>query len=72
MRQRRAMRAALLAAIASLPFVSYGAAATTASASPAPITIAYITDVTGQARPRTGIAGWDSRHGSTSRMRKGV
>lgn len=52
---RRAMCASRLAAIASLTFVSFGAAATTAAAaSPAPITIAYITDVTGQAGAENG------------------
>ena len=45
---RRAVRISGMAAIACLPFVVFGAAATTATASPAPITIAYITDLTGE------------------------
>lgn len=52
----RAVRASLLAAIASLPFVSFGAAATIAAAPPAPITIAYITNVTGQAAAENGTS----------------
>lgn len=46
----------MLAAIASVPFVSLGATATTAGASPAPITLAYITDVTGQAAAENGTS----------------
>lgn len=54
MRLRRACRASLLAAVASLPIVSGVALATPAGASPAPLTIAYITDVTGQAAAENG------------------
>ena len=50
----RAMRASLLAVVASLPFVSGAALAPPAGASPAPLTIAYITDVTGQASAENG------------------
>ena len=53
---RRAVRVLLTATIASLPFVALTAAATTASASPAPITLAYITDVTGQAAFENGTS----------------
>jgi hypothetical protein len=52
----RAVRASLLAVAASVPFVSFGAAATTAAAAPAPITIAYITEVTGQAAAENGTS----------------
>jgi branched-chain amino acid transport system substrate-binding protein len=57
------MRASLLTAIASLPFVSFGMEATTAGASPAPITIAYITDVTGEgaAENSASPAGFEAR-----------
>lgn len=63
MRLRRGMRASLLTAIASLPFVSFGMEATTAAASPAPITIAYITDVTGEgaAENSASPAGFEAR-----------
>ena len=60
---RRAVRASLLAAVASLPFVLFGAAAITATASPAPITIAYITDLTGEgaAENSASPAGFEAR-----------
>ncbi len=60
---RRAVRVSLLVAIASLPFVVFGAAATTATASPAPITIAYITDLTGEgaAENSASPAGFEAR-----------
>ena len=48
MRVHRTMSMATLAAVAVLPAVMVGATATTAAASPAPITIAYITDLTGE------------------------
>ena len=48
MRVHRTMTMAALAAVAILPAVMVGATATTAAASPAPITIAYITDLTGE------------------------
>jgi branched-chain amino acid transport system substrate-binding protein len=51
---RRALRVSLLATITGLPFVVLGAAAPTATASTAPITIAYITDETGQAGAENG------------------
>ena len=47
MRPSRPMRTMLACAVAGVPFVLVGAATTTASASPAPITIAYVTDLTG-------------------------
>jgi len=53
-RRTRSLRVVLVAAAVSLPVVSLGAA-TTAAASPAPLTIAYITDVTGQAAAENGI-----------------
>ena len=61
---RRAVRVSLLVAIASLPFgVVVGAAASTATASPAPITIAYITDLTGEgaAENSASPAGFEAR-----------
>jgi branched-chain amino acid transport system substrate-binding protein len=60
---RRAVRVSLLAAIASVPFVVLGAAATTSTASPAPITIAYITDLTGEgaAENSASPAGFEAR-----------
>ncbi len=60
---RRAVRASLLVASASLPFVVFGAAAITATASPAPITIAYITDLTGEgaAENSASPAGFEAR-----------
>ena len=48
MRGHRGLGTVLLAAVAGLPLTLVGAAATAAAASPTPITIAYITDVTGQ------------------------
>jgi len=61
--RRRAVRISGMAAIASLPFVVLGAAATTATASPAPITIAYITDLTGEgaAENSASPAGFEAR-----------
>jgi branched-chain amino acid transport system substrate-binding protein len=60
---RRAVRISLLVAIASLPFVVSGAAAATATASPAPITLAYITDLTGEgaAENSASPAGFEAR-----------
>ena len=60
---RRAVRVSLLVAIAGLPFVVSGAAATTVTASPAPITIAYITDLTGEgaAENSASPAGFEAR-----------
>ena len=63
MQLRRGMRASFMTALASVPFVSLGMEATTAGASPAPITIAYITDVTGQgaAENSASPAGFEAR-----------
>lgn len=60
---RRAVRVLLTATIASLPFVALTAAATTASASPARITLAYITDLTGEAAAENSAspAGFEAR-----------
>jgi branched-chain amino acid transport system substrate-binding protein len=60
---RRALRVSGLVAIASLPFVALGAAVTTATASPAPITIAYVTDLTGEgaAENSASPAGFEAR-----------
>ena len=49
-------RASLLAALAALPLVAGAALGTSAAASPAPLTIAYITDVTGQAAAENGTS----------------
>lgn len=64
MRAHATMRKALLAAIVILPAVMVGAATTTtAAASPAPITIAYITSITGAgaAEDATSPAGFEAR-----------
>jgi branched-chain amino acid transport system substrate-binding protein len=63
MRVHRTMSTATLAAIAILPAVMVGATATTAAASPAPITIAYITDLTGEgaAENANSPAGFEAR-----------
>ena len=63
MRVHRTMSTALLAAVAILPAVMVGATATTAAASPAPITIAYITDLTGEGASEnaTSPAGFEAR-----------
>src|SRR3984957_2190651 len=53
-RRTHSLRVLFVAAAVSLPIVSIGAQATTAGASPAPLTIAYITDVTGQAAAENG------------------
>ncbi len=52
----RTVRVSLFAAVASLPLILFGGAATAATASPTPITIAYITDVTGQAGSENGTS----------------
>jgi branched-chain amino acid transport system substrate-binding protein len=59
----RVVRISLLVATASLPFVVFGAAAATATASPAPITLAYITDLTGEgaAENSASVAGFEAR-----------
>ncbi len=63
MRVHRTMSTALLAAVATLPAVLVGATATTAAAAPAPITIAYITDLTGEggSENASSPAGFDAR-----------
>ena len=55
----RSFYVAALSVIAGLPLLLIGAAATTAgAASPAPITIAYITDLTGEgASENANVAG---------------
>ncbi|MGO9857441.1 MAG: ABC transporter substrate-binding protein [Acidimicrobiales bacterium] len=65
MRVHRTMSMAVLAAVAILPAVMVGATATatTAGASPAPITIAYITDLTGEGASENASspAGFEAR-----------
>ena len=63
MRVHRTMSTALLAAVAILPAVMVGATATTAAASPAPITIAYVTDLTGEggSENASSPAGFEAR-----------
>ncbi len=63
MRAHLTMGKALLASVVVLPIVMIGASATTAAASPAPITIAYVTDLTGQGGSENGTspAGFDAR-----------
>lgn len=56
MRRTQALRALVVAAALSLSSVSFASVATTAGASPAPLTIAYITDVTGQAAAENGTS----------------
>ena len=48
--------ASLLAALAALPLVAGAALAPPAGAAPAPLTVAYITDVTGQAAAENGTS----------------
>jgi branched-chain amino acid transport system substrate-binding protein len=57
------MSKALLTSVVILPIVMVGASATTATASPAPITIAYITDETGPGSSQNGTspAGFNAR-----------
>src|SRR5271168_4241003 len=55
-RRSQLLRVLLVAAVVSLPVVLCGAGTTTAGASPAPLTIAYITDVTGQAAAENGTS----------------
>ncbi len=65
MREHRTMTKAMLAAVVILPTLMVGATAmaTAAAASPAPITIAYITDLTGEGASENGSspAGFDAR-----------
>ncbi len=60
---RRAARVSLVVTLASLSFVVLTAAAPTATASPGPITIAYITDLTGEgaAENSASPAGFEAR-----------
>jgi branched-chain amino acid transport system substrate-binding protein len=64
MRKRRTMIIPMaLAMLAGLPLLLIGTTAVTASASPAPITIAYITDLTGEGASEnaTSPAGFEAR-----------
>jgi branched-chain amino acid transport system substrate-binding protein len=63
MRKRRTMIPMALAMLAGLPLLLIGTTAVTASASPAPITIAYITDLTGEGASEnaTSPAGFEAR-----------
>ena len=63
-RKRRAMVPAGLAVLAGLPLLVVGTTSVTASAAPAPITIAYITDLTGEGGSQNGT----SPSGFTSRI----
>jgi branched-chain amino acid transport system substrate-binding protein len=61
--RRRSLIPASLATLAGLPLLLVGTTAVTASASPAPITIAYITDLTGEGATQNGNspAGFEAR-----------
>ena len=63
MRKRRTMMPVALSMLAGLPLLLIGTAAVTAGASPAPITIAYITDLTGEGASENGTsaAGFQAR-----------
>ena len=63
MRKRRTMIPVALSMLAGLPLLLIGTTAVTASASPAPITIAYITDLTGEGGSENGTspAGFEAR-----------
>ena len=62
-RKRRATVPVALALLTGLPLLLVGTTAVTASASPAPITIAYITDLTGEggSENSTSPAGFEAR-----------
>ena len=62
-RKRRATVPVALTVLAGLPLLLIGTTAVTASASPAPITIAYITDITGEggSENATSPAGFEAR-----------
>ena len=62
-RKRRATVPVALALLTGLPLLLVGTTAVTASASPAPITIAYITDITGEggSENSTSPAGFEAR-----------
>src|SRR6202453_3660881 len=63
MRKGRAMIPVALAMLGVLPLLLIGTTAVTAGASPAPITIAYITDLTGEGASENGTspAGFEAR-----------
>ena len=63
MRKRRAVIPVALAMLGVLPLLLIGTTAVTAAASPAPITIAYITDLTGEggSENATSPAGFEAR-----------
>jgi branched-chain amino acid transport system substrate-binding protein len=63
MRKRRTMIPVALSMLAGLPLLLIGTTAVTAGASPAPITIAYITDLTGEGASENGTsaAGFQAR-----------
>jgi branched-chain amino acid transport system substrate-binding protein len=63
MRKRRTMIPVSLSMLAGLPLLLIGTTAVTASAAPAPITIAYITDLTGEGGSENGTspAGFEAR-----------
>src|SRR5271168_1346405 len=62
-RRRRTIVPVALATLAGLPLLLIGTTAVAASASPAPITIAYITDLTGEGGSQNGTspAGFNAR-----------
>jgi ABC-type branched-subunit amino acid transport system substrate-binding protein len=62
-RKRTAMVPVALAMLAGLPLLLIGTTAVTASAAPAPITIAYVTDLTGEGGSQNGTspAGFNAR-----------
>jgi branched-chain amino acid transport system substrate-binding protein len=63
MRKRRTMIPVALSMLAGLPLLLVGTTAISAGASPAPITIAYITDLTGEGGSENGTspAGFEAR-----------
>jgi len=63
MRKRRTMTPVALSMLAGLPLLLIGTTAISAGASPAPITIAYITDLTGEGASENGTspAGFEAR-----------
>ena len=63
MRKRRTMIPVALSMLGGLPLLLIGTTAITAGASPAPITIAYITDLTGEGGSENGTspAGFEAR-----------
>jgi branched-chain amino acid transport system substrate-binding protein len=63
MRKRRTMIPVALSMLGGLPLLLIGTTAVTAGASPAPITIAYITDLTGEGGSENGTspAGFEAR-----------